>query len=356
MRRLVSGVMAGAVPVAVERGDVDELIRLVDSLCPRLGSGTGSWSSRPLRASDRARSPVVAGCRPRRIPPRPRSPGPLCGHRPGRGGRTFRTRSPAGGRGIDTRVGRPRATRPAGAAGGPRRARMRRPRRGPDRPDAPRPAGAGPPFAPRRWEPEYYLAHYRHDGVDLPGPPPPALEAVDAPTPAPSGTRDPAADALLDAVRAWTEGSEGRAEAITVRRRTRSLRSRRSDATGCASQRSLRPRPCARSRRRARAGVRTPAARRGGRPVRRMVGGRRAHGPPRGVARSPRSGTPSYGCAGTCGTAAAAQPAGDCTLRSKTRRPAAAGPSPRSTSHSRAPGPLDLGRGRTPVLRARAHR
>jgi hypothetical protein len=66
------------------------------------------------------------------------------------------------------------------------------------------------------WEPEYYLAHYRHDGVDLPGPPPPALEAVGVPAPAPSGSHDPATDALLDAVRAWTEGSEGRAEAIGV--------------------------------------------------------------------------------------------------------------------------------------------
>jgi hypothetical protein len=67
------------------------------------------------------------------------------------------------------------------------------------------------------WEPEYLLAHYRPDGVDLPGPSLPALTPVDMPSSAPDGSHDPATHALLDAVRAWTEGSEGRAEATTVR-------------------------------------------------------------------------------------------------------------------------------------------
>lgn len=67
------------------------------------------------------------------------------------------------------------------------------------------------------WEPDYFLAHYRSDGVDLPGPSPPTLAPVDAPAPAPDPAQDAATEALVNAVRAWTEGSEGRAEAVTVR-------------------------------------------------------------------------------------------------------------------------------------------
>ena len=73
---------------------------------------------------------------------------------------------------------------------------------------------------PRRlaaWEPEYLLAHYRPDGVDLPGPQPPALTPVEVPSRSRHGSHDPATDALVDAVRAWTEGSEGSAEATVVR-------------------------------------------------------------------------------------------------------------------------------------------
>jgi hypothetical protein len=66
------------------------------------------------------------------------------------------------------------------------------------------------------WEPGYLLAHYRPDGVDLPGPQPPALTPVEVPSRSRDGAHDTAAQALLDAVRAWTEGSEGRAEATMV--------------------------------------------------------------------------------------------------------------------------------------------
>jgi resuscitation-promoting factor RpfA len=80
----------------------------------------------------------------------------------------------------------------------------------------------GPPVLdlPQRladWEPEYHLAHYRADGADFPGPSPPALVPVDLPARSPDGARDTAAAALVEAVRSWTEGSEGRAEAVAVR-------------------------------------------------------------------------------------------------------------------------------------------
>ncbi len=72
---------------------------------------------------------------------------------------------------------------------------------------------------PRRlaaWEPEYCLAHYRSDGADFPGPPPPALGPIEELLPPPAGIRDAVTAALVDATRAWTDGSEGRSEAIAV--------------------------------------------------------------------------------------------------------------------------------------------
>jgi hypothetical protein len=53
--------------------------------------------------------------------------------------------------------------------------------------------------------------------VDLPAPATPSLEPAKAPAAASDVARDTATNALLDAVRAWTEGSEGRAEAVRVR-------------------------------------------------------------------------------------------------------------------------------------------
>src|SRR4029453_4808223 len=72
------------------------------------------------------------------------------------------------------------------------------------------------PLGPPGGGPGYLLAHYRPDGVDLPGPQPPALTPVEVPSRSRDGAHDPATQALLDAVRAWTEGSEGRAEATMV--------------------------------------------------------------------------------------------------------------------------------------------
>lgn len=209
--------MADAVPVAVERGDVDELIRLVDSLC-----ATREWD-RLVELRDRCEQAIARG----------RQLWPVAAHAeyrlaleaPGR----FAAIVLVEGAGRFAPGPLPEVAAsthewadlaPHVPAGPPAvLAAHECVVRGEDLTGQTLP---GPPVLdlPLRlggWEPEYYLAHYRHDGVDLPGPPPPALEAVDAPALAPSGTRDPAADALLDAVRAWTEGSEGRAEAIAVR-------------------------------------------------------------------------------------------------------------------------------------------
>jgi hypothetical protein len=73
------------------------------------------------------------------------------------------------------------------------------------------------PLRLAEWEPEYDLAHYRPDGADFPGPAPRPFETVDVLSRASETTHDPATDALVDAVRAWTEGSEGEAQAIAVR-------------------------------------------------------------------------------------------------------------------------------------------
>jgi hypothetical protein len=212
-----TGVMADALLAAVERGDVDELVRLVDALCE-----TREWD-RLLELRDRCEQAVARG----------RQLWPVAAHAeyrlaleaPGR----FAAIVLVEGAGRFAPGPLPEVAAsthewadlaPHAPSGPPAViAAHERVVRGEDLTGETLP---GPPVLdlPLRladWEPEYYLAHYRHDGVDLPGPDAPALHAVDVPAPAPSGSHDPATDALLDAVRAWTDGSEGRADAVAVR-------------------------------------------------------------------------------------------------------------------------------------------
>ena len=66
------------------------------------------------------------------------------------------------------------------------------------------------------WEPEYALAEYRSHDADFLSPARPVLAAVELPR---AGTRvdpDDTADALLELVRAWTAGSDGRADVAVV--------------------------------------------------------------------------------------------------------------------------------------------
>ncbi len=73
------------------------------------------------------------------------------------------------------------------------------------------------PLRLQSWEPQYSLAEYRHDKADFPAPAAPHFEAADLPTMSPPARRDgDAVRALLDLARAWTSGSEGRADAIAV--------------------------------------------------------------------------------------------------------------------------------------------
>ena len=214
---------------AVERGDVDDLVRLVDALC-----ASREWD-RLLELRDRceqavARAPAVARRRPRRVPPRPRGAGTLCGDGPGRGRGRFapapcprwRRRHTSGPSSRPTPRPDPRLCSP------PTNVLPGEDLTGETLP--------GPPVLdlPLRladWEPEYLLAHYRPDGVDLPGHVAadgrPGRGAVTRLTEATIRRRT-----LLDAVRAWTEGSEGRAEAIAVRGDAWPP-SLRSDAIGC---------------------------------------------------------------------------------------------------------------------------
>lgn len=83
------------------------------------------------------------------------------------------------------------------------------------------PAPQGPavldlPLVLAPWEPEYALASYRPHDADFPAPARAALARVTLP-PAPAHTaRDDVADALVDLVRTWTTGSNGRAEVAAV--------------------------------------------------------------------------------------------------------------------------------------------
>jgi hypothetical protein len=208
--------VADPLPVAVERGDLDELVRLVDALC-----SSREWDrlielrDRCVHAIERGRQlwPVAAHAEYRLALEAPGrwaarvlvegagrfAPGPL----PEVAASTHEWADLA-----------PHAPRGPSAV----LAAHERVVRGEDLTDESLP-GPSVLDIPRRladWEPAYHLAHYRSDGADFPGPSPPTLEPVDVPPNVSGGTRDQATAALVDAVRAWTEGSEGRAEAITV--------------------------------------------------------------------------------------------------------------------------------------------
>lgn len=205
-----------SVATAVERGDVDELVRLVDALC------TNREWDRLVELRDRCEQAVERG----------RQLWPVAAHA------EFRLALEAPGRyaaavlveGAGRFAPGPLPEVAASthqwadlaphAPPGPAAvlAAHERVLRGEDLTGEilPGPAVLDLPRRLAAWEPEYLLAHYRPDGVDLPGPQPPALTPVEVPPPSRDGTHDPATQALVDAVRAWTEGSEGRAEATTV--------------------------------------------------------------------------------------------------------------------------------------------
>jgi Family of unknown function (DUF6183) len=209
--------MPDSLATAVERGDVDDLVRLVDALC-----ASREWE-RLLELRDRCQQAVERG----------RQLWPVAAHA------EYRLALEAPGRFAATVLvdGAGRfapGPLPEVAASTHEWADL-----APHAPPGPTAVLAahervvrgenltgealpGPPVLdlPLRlagWEPEYLLAHYRPDGVDLPGPTPPALTPVEVPSSVQDRSHDPATHALLDAVRAWTEGSEGRAEATMVR-------------------------------------------------------------------------------------------------------------------------------------------
>jgi hypothetical protein len=209
--------MADSLSTAVDRGDIDDLVRLVDGLC-----ASREWDLL-VELRDRCEQAVARG----------RQLWPVAAHAeyrlaleaPGPWAATVLVED--AGRFAPGPLPEVAASTHAWAELGPHApygppaalAAHERVVRGEDLTGVTLP---GPPVLdlPLRlagWEPAYLLARYRADGVDLPGPAPPRFEPVDAPTPAPDGSQDAATDALVGAVRAWTEGSEGRAEAITVR-------------------------------------------------------------------------------------------------------------------------------------------
>lgn len=209
--------MAESLSTAVERGDVDDLVRLVDGLC-----ASREWD-RLVELRDRCEQAVARG----------RQLWPVAAHAeyrlalesPGRWAATMLVEG--AGRFAPGPLPEVAASThewselaPHVQYGAPAvLAAHERVVRGEDLTSAtlPGPPVLDLPLRLARWEPDYLLAHYRSDGADLPGPSPPSYEPVDAPARTPDGAQDAATDALVDAVRAWTEGSEGRAEAVTVR-------------------------------------------------------------------------------------------------------------------------------------------
>jgi hypothetical protein len=68
------------------------------------------------------------------------------------------------------------------------------------------------PLHLERWEPVYALAHYRSDAADFDSPPAPRTRAVELPDRPATLPADEGAVALLDLTRTWAESSNGRAD------------------------------------------------------------------------------------------------------------------------------------------------
>jgi hypothetical protein len=204
-------------PVVVERGDLDELIRLVDGLCAsREWDRVVELRDRCVHAIERGRQlwPVAAHAEYR-----------LALEAPGRW--AARVLVEGAGRFAPGPLPEVAASTHEWAdlaphvPPGPPAVVTAHERvvRGDDLTGEalPGPAVLDLPLRLAEWEPDYLLAHYRSDGADFPGPSPLTLEPVEVATRAPAGGQDAATAALVDAVRAWTDGSEGQAEAVVAR-------------------------------------------------------------------------------------------------------------------------------------------
>jgi hypothetical protein len=73
------------------------------------------------------------------------------------------------------------------------------------------------PLELMQWEPRYALAEYRAHDADFPMSSLPRLEPAKLPRRPADTERDEGSTALLELVRAWTSGSNGRADAVAVR-------------------------------------------------------------------------------------------------------------------------------------------
>ena len=208
--------MADPVARAVERGDLDELLRLVDPLC-----ASHEWD-RLVELRDRCAQAITRG----------RQLWPIAAHA------EYRLALEAPGRWaaavlVDGAGRFAPGPLPEVAASthewaelaphvppGPPAvlAAHERVVRGEDLTgfDVPGPSVLDVPRRLADWEPAYCLARYRSDGADFPGPPPPALGPLESVSATAVGMHDAATTAMADAVRVWTEGSEGRVETVAV--------------------------------------------------------------------------------------------------------------------------------------------
>jgi hypothetical protein len=210
-------VAADGVAAAVERGDLDELIRLVDGLCAQR-----SWDAlvelrdRCLRAVERGKQlwPAAHHAEYRLAL---EAPGPWAASMLTEGAGRF-SLGPLSEVAASTHTWAELAPHvPAGPIGV--LAAHERVVRGEDLRDAGVDTGLPVlelPLVLEPWEPAYEVAHYRAQTADFPSPPIPPLEPVELA--AAERIDDPAGcDALRALAASWTVASDGRSEAIAVR-------------------------------------------------------------------------------------------------------------------------------------------
>jgi hypothetical protein len=212
-----TGPMDSDVAVAVEEGDLDELIRLVDRLCSaRDWDGLAELRDRCHRAhehSGRQLWPAAAHAEYRLAL---EAPGPWAAGVLVEGAGRFAA-GPLSEVAASTHEWHDLAPHlhpgpPAVITG------HERVLRGEDLSGAalPGPPVLDLPLRLERWEPPYCLAKYRAHEADFPAPALPSLHAVTLPPPAAPGSDPDSVDALVGVTAHWVTDSGGRANAVVV--------------------------------------------------------------------------------------------------------------------------------------------
>ena len=209
--------MGSGVATAVEDGDLDELIRLVDRLCSaRDWEGLAELRARCRAAHERSGRQLWPAAAHAEYRLALEAPGPWAAGVVVEGSGRFAagplSEVAASTHGWDELAPHLQPGPPAVIAA------HERVMRGEDLSGAalPGPPVLDLPLRLEQWEPAYCLAKYRAHEADFPAPALPRLDPATLPPPGPQGSDPDGVDALLGVAAHWVTGSGGRARGVVV--------------------------------------------------------------------------------------------------------------------------------------------